>query len=400
MEQNLLIQDNIYYVGVNDRTKDLFENMWPLPYGISYNSYLLVDKDMVTLIDTVDISFFSIFLKKIRGIIGDRKINYLVINHMEPDHSGAIALIHQYYPDIVIVGNKLTFGMIEGYYGVKGNSYLIADGDCIDLGYHKLCFYITPMVHWPETMMTFDEATGILFSGDAFGSFGALNGSFLDTKIDTSLFQDEMERYYSNIIGKYGSPVQKALNKLRDVPVKILCSTHGPVWTGDNVQKVVATYNRLSLYEAEENGVVIAYASMYGNTIILAETIAAELAEKGVKTIKMYDVSKTNASYILRDIFKYKGLIVGCPTYNGQIYPDMESLLSKIAIREIKNRYFCYFGSFTWASAAVKRMTKWAEATHLDLIGCPVEMKQAMNNVTRDKAIELADEIAAKLLNK
>jgi flavorubredoxin len=400
MEQNLLIQDNIYYVGVNDRTKDLFENMWPLPYGISYNSYLLVDKDMVTLIDTVDISFFSIFLKKIRGIIGDRKINYLVINHMEPDHSGAIALIRQYYPDIVIVGNKLTFGMIEGYYGVKGNNYLIADGDCIDLGYHKLRFYITPMVHWPETMMTFDEATGILFSGDAFGSFGALNGSFLDTKIDTSLFQDEMERYYSNIIGKYGLPVQKALNKLRDVPVKILCSTHGPVWTGDNVQKVVATYNRLSLYEAEENGVVIAYASMYGNTIILAETIAAELAEKGVKTIKMYDVSKTNASYILRDIFKYKGLIVGCPTYNGQIYPDMESLLSKIAIREIKNRYFCYFGSFTWASAAVKRMTKWAEATHLDLIGCPVEMKQAMNNITRDKAIELADEMAARLLNK
>lgn len=400
MEQNLLIQNNIYYVGVNDRTKDLFENMWPLPYGISYNSYLLLDKDMVTLIDTVDISFFSIFLKKIRGIIGDRKINYLVINHMEPDHSGAIALIRQYYPDIVIVGNKLTFGMIEGYYGVKGNSYLIADGDCIDLGYHKLRFYITPMVHWPETMMTFDEATGILFSGDAFGSFGALNGSFLDTKIDTSLFQDEMERYYSNIIGKYGLPVQKALNKLCDVPVKILCSTHGPIWTGDNVQKVVATYNRLSLYEAEENGVVIAYASMYGNTIILAETIAAELAEKGVKTIKMYDVSKTNASYILRDIFKYKGLIVGCPTYNGQIYPDMESLLSKIAIREIKNHYFGYFGSFTWASAAVKRMTKWAESTHLDLIGCPVEMKQAMNNVTRDKAIELADEMAAKLLNK
>lgn len=268
MEQKTRIKGNVHYVGVNDRNKHLFEGMWPLPYGVSYNSYL-IDDEMVALIDTVDICYFEVYLRKIRNIIGDRPINYLIINHMEPDHSGSIRLIKQHYPDIVIVGNKQTFGMIEGFYGVTGEQYLIKDGDFLALGRHKLRFYLTPMVHWPETMMTFDETDGILFSGDGFGCFGTLDGGFVDTRMNIDHYWGEMVRYYSNIVGKYGSPVQKALQKLGGLPISAICSTHGPVWT-ENITKVVGIYDKLSRYDADE-GVVIAYGSMYGNTEQMAD---------------------------------------------------------------------------------------------------------------------------------
>lgn len=183
MNPKTLIKGKIHYVGVNDRNKHLFEGMWPLPYGVSYNSYL-IDDDIVALVDTVDACYFETYLRKIRCIIGDRPIQYLIINHMEPDHSGSIRLIKQHYPDIVIVGNKQTFGMIQGFYGVTGERYEVKDGDFLDLGHHKLRFYLTPMVHWPETMMTFDETDGVLFAGDGFGCFGTLDGGFLDTRIN------------------------------------------------------------------------------------------------------------------------------------------------------------------------------------------------------------------------
>jgi len=392
------IQDGIYYVGVNDRKKPLFENMWPLPYGVSYNSYLIVDDDKVALIDTVDVAFFEQFMKKIHSIIGDRKIDYLIINHMEPDHSGSLKLFHEFYPDIKIVGNRLTLGMIKGYYGVTGNNIQVTDGYTIDLGHHNLHFYLTPMVHWPETMMTFDEQTGALFSGDAFGAFGTLNGGFMDTKIDTSYFNDEMTRYYACIVGKYGTPVQNALKKVKDLGIKYICSTHGPVWTGSNVTEVIGNYDRMSRYDTG-NGVVIVYGSMYGHTEEMAEVIAAELAAKGISPVKIYDISHTHVSYILRDVFNYKGLIIGSPTYSGQIYPGIEALLSKLSIREIKNHYVGLFSSYTWASAALRRMIAWAKETNMELIDGSVEMKQAMDESEEEKAIQLADRMAEKLLN-
>ncbi len=394
MNEKTLVKGKIHYVGVNDRNKHLFEGMWPLPYGVSYNSYL-IDDEQVALVDTVDACFFEVYLHKIKSIIGDRPIQYLIINHMEPDHSGSISLIRQYYPDITIVGNKQTFGMIEGFYGVSGQRLEVKDGDALSLGHHHLRFYLTPMVHWPETMMTFDETDGVLFSGDAFGCFGTLDGGFLDSRINLDKYWDEMVRYYSNIVGKYGNPVQKALTKLGGLPISTICSTHGPVWT-ENIGKVVGIYDKLSRYEAEE-GVVIAYGSMYGNTEQMAETIAAELSAQGIKNIVMHNVSKSNASFILKDIFKYRGLIIGSPTYCGQIYPEVNALLERILLREVKGRYLGYFGSFCWAGMAVKRMGEFAEKSKLELVGAPVEMKQAMKEVTYEQCEELARAMAERL---
>ena len=394
MNERTLIKGKIHYVGVNDRQKHLFEGMWPLPYGVSYNSYL-VDDDITALVDTVDAACFETYLRKIRAIIGTRPIQYLIINHMEPDHSGSIRLIKQEYPDIVIVGNRQTFGMIEGFYGVTGERYEVKEGDFLDLGHHKLRFYLTPMVHWPETMMTFDETDGVLFSGDAFGCFGTLDGGFLDARINTDRYWEEMTRYYANIVGKYGNPVQKALAKLGGLPIRAICSTHGPVWT-EEIARVVGVYDRLSRYEAEE-GVVIAYGSMYGHTEQMAEAIAEELSVQGIRKIVLHDVSRVNHSYILADLFRYKGIILGAPTYNASIYPQMEMLMSEIEMRDMKDHYLGYFGSFSWASHAVKRLAAFSEKVKFEVVGTPVEMKQGMKDSVRTACQELAKAMADRL---
>ena len=389
------LKGNVHYVGVNDRNKTLFENLWPLPYGVSYNSYLIADDDAVVLVDTVDVAFFEVYLKKIRAVIGDRKIDYLIINHMEPDHSGSISLIKQYYPDIVLVGNKKTFDMVDGYYGVGGERKVVAEGDSLKVGRHDLHFYLVPMVHWPETMVTFDSTDGILFSGDAFGCFGALNGGCIDKNINTEIYMGEMRRYYANIVGKFGNPVQKALQKCSGLDIKMICPTHGPLWE-EKIAEVVAMYDKLSRYEAEE-GVVIAYGTMYGNTEQMAEAIAEELSAQGIKNIVMHNVSKTPHSFILADIFRYKALIVGCTTYNMNLYPEMEALLSKVAARDMKNRLIGYFGSFTWASAAVKKLGEYATQLKFEVVGNPVEMKQSMSAGSEQQARELAVAMADRL---
>ena len=388
------VSDSVVWVGASDRRLALFENIFPIPRGVSYNSYLILD-EKTALLDTTDASVTRQYLENVSHSLNGKPLDYLIINHMEPDHSGSIRLIKQHYPDIVIVGNKQTFGMIEGYYGVTGEQYIVKDEDFLALGHHKLRFYLTPMVHWPETMMTFDETEGVLFSGDGFGCFGTLDGGFLDTRMNLDKYWDEMVRYYSNIVGKYGSPVQKALAKLGGLPISTICSTHGPVWT-DNIAKVIGIYDRLSRYAAEE-GVVIVYGSMYGNTEQMAEAIAAELSVQGIKNIVMHNVSKSNPSYIIADIFKYRGLIIGSPTYSNQIYPEIESLLSKILVREVKGRYLGYFGSFCWAGAAVKRMGEFAEKSKFEIVGDPVEMKQAMKDITYEQCENLARAMAERL---
>ena len=391
----MIITNDIHYVGVNDRNKTLFEGLWPLPNGVSYNAYLIND-EKVCLIDTVEVDFFVQFIENIRGVIGDRPIDYLVVNHMEPDHSGSLALIKKYYPDVKIVGNKKTCGMMAGFYGIEEAGMEVKNGDSLSLGQHTLQFFLTPMVHWPETMVTYDASTKTLFSGDAFGCFGALNGGVIDQDINCDTFWLEMTRYYSNIVGKYGTPVQNALKKLAGVPIEYICSTHGPVWH-EYVGKVVDIYDRLSRYEAEE-GLVVCYGTMYGNTERMAEVIARAASEAGVKNIVLYNVSKTHHSYILRDIFRYRGLIVGAPTYNTGLYHEMDVLLSEIAGKDMKGRLFGWFGSFGWASKAVAKIQEWNDNhLHFEAVGEPVEMKQALTEETRKQCEALGRAMAARL---
>ena len=396
------ITDKIYYVGVNDRNKTLFEGLWPLPNGVSYNSYLLVD-EKVCLIDTVEVDFFTQYLENIHEVIGDRPVDYLVINHMEPDHSGSIALVKKYYPEIQIIGNKKTFGMMQGFYGVQGNEIEVKNSDTLSLGNIELQFVLTPMVHWPETMVTLcnnpatAEEGAVLFSGDAFGCFGALNGGVIDEQINCDTFWLEMVRYYSNIVGKYGTPVQQALKKLAGVKLAYICTTHGPVWH-QYIERVIGEYDRMSKYETEE-GIVICYGTMYGNTERMAEQIARAASEAGIKNIIVYNVSKTHHSYILRDVFRYKALIVGAPTYNTALYHEMEVLLSELAGKDIKNHYIGWFGSHGWASKAVGKIQEWNEnRLKYEAVGTPVDMKQAMNADVREQCAALGRAMAERLI--
>ncbi len=391
MFQNITIAKDIYYVGVNDRQKSKFENMIPLPNGVSYNSYLIID-EKIALIDTVDISFGNIFIDKIQSQLKDRKIDYLIINHMEPDHSGSIRLMRKYFPDMIIVGNNKTLGMVEGFYGLDDKILEIKDEQILSLGVHKLQFHFTPMVHWPETMMTYDQTVKVLFSGDSFGAFGNLDGAIVDTEMNVDKYWDEMARYYANIVGKYGAAVQKALKKLTPLPFEIICSTHGPVWK-ENITQVIDIYDQMSRYQGNE-GVVIVYGSMYGITELMAETVAQGIAEVGIKEIIIHNVSKTDSSYIIRDIFKYRGLIVGSPTYSNELYPEVESLLRKIEIRGVKNRIFGYFGSFTWAGASVKRLETFMDTMKWKTAEISVEEKQGLKIDNYQACLELGRQVA------
>ena len=388
------IANQIYYVGVNDRQKTLFENMWPLPYGVSYNAYLIVDEQTV-LVDTVDVCYSDLFLKKVADALQGRTLDYLIVNHMEPDHAGSIRLLRQQYPGVKIVGNTKTFGMLAGFHGITDGLYEVKEGDTLNTGVHQLSFYMAPMVHWPEVMVTYDATDKILFSADAFGTYGTLDGAVVDKDMDCSHYWDEMVRYYANIVGKYGNPVQRALQKLSALEIQTICSTHGPVWQ-EHVAKAVGIYDRLSRYEAEE-GVVILYGSMYGHTEQMAEVIASALADQGVKRIVMHNVSKTPASYILADVFRYKGIIVGSPTYSNQLFPEVEAVLSKIELREVKNRLFGYFGSFSWAGAAVKRLAAFGEKMKWETVGTPAEQKQGMTAADHAACYALGKAMAEQL---
>lgn len=379
----------LHYVGVDDRNKSLFEGLWPLPKGVSYNSYLIVD-EKVALIDTVDAAFTEEFLSNVRSVIGDRDVDYLVINHMEPDHSASISAVRRAWPGITVVSNVQALKMLEGYYGACDSTMEIKEGQTLSLGQRDLRFFMAPMVHWPETMVTYLVQEKALFSGDAFGCFGALDGGVTDDDLPLDRYRDEMIRYYSNIVGKYGGPVQKALQKLSPVEVKLLCSTHGPVWKRE-VSQVADIYRRLSSYEAEP-GVVIAYGSMYGNTEKMAELLALHLREAGVKEIAMHNLTATHVSYVLRDIFRYKALVVGGPTYNGGLFPPVEALMNAVESRGVPSRIFGCFGSFTWAGASVRKLKEAAEAMKWEITGTPVEMK---HGYAEPKCCGMADLAAA-----
>ncbi len=373
------ISERIYYVGVNDDTKTLFEGLWPLPYGVSYNSYIVADSK-VALIDTVEHGFEDEFHANINEALGERGIDYLIVNHMEPDHSSLITDMLQRYPDMKIVGNAKTLPMLQGYYGTPAERVIVVkEGDSIDLGSCSLSFHMIPMVHWPETMVTWLAEENTVFSGDAFGTFGAVNEEVVDSEGTFESFRDEMMRYYSNIVGKYGTPVQSALKKLSGLEVKRICSTHGPVWE-KSVSEVVALYDRMSRYEVER-GVCIAYGSMYGNTAVAAEALAEELRRQGVPCA-VHDLAGNvnpglGLSGALRDVFKYDTIVAASPTYNNGIFPPVETFMKALQARLIKGRRFYALGSYTWAGSSVNLLNSFAESLGFEVLAPGLSFPQA-----------------------
>lgn len=390
------IADNIYYVGVNDRVTEKFESMWPVPDGISYNSYI-VKGEKIALIDTVEIGLIHDFRQNLEEIIGKSEIDYLVVNHMEPDHSGGIPVILDLYPGLKIVGNKQTVDMIKGYYHVTDDNrfHVIADGDTLDLGEGKqLRFVLTPMVHWPETMMTYEENTATLFSGDAFGTFGALNGGIKDSEMETDLYIEESYRYYSNIVAKYNKFVIRALQKLEGIPLQRLCSTHGPVWE-KRLDEIIRLTQRLAGRE-DEKGVTIVYGSMYGMTAEAAELMARELASYGVRRICVHNVAKSPMSYIISDAYRYSGLVVCSSTYSMTLLPGISTFLEAMGVREVGGKKAVALGSFAWAPVAGKKIAEIAGQLGWDL-KATVVMKQSLSDQTRREIHEAAAVLAAAL---
>lgn len=387
------IKNDIYYVGVNDRVKHRFEGLWRLPAGVSYNAYLIADEEKVALIDTVDSAFFAEFLDNIHEAIGDRKIDYLVINHMEPDHSGSIALIRKYYPEIKLVGNKKTFEMVQGFYAEPTeNDFVVVEGTTLCLGKRTLRFHLAPMLHWPETMVTYELTDGILFSGDAFGCFGALDGAIMDSQMDTTHYWSEMERYYAAILGGYNKPVQMALKKLGALEINMICSTHGPIWT-EQAGKAIELYRRMSSGETEQ-GLVICYGSMYGNTQRVAEAIARGAAEAGLRKIIVHNLSVSQPSFVLADIFRYKGLAIGGPTYNGGLFAVVDDLLERLSHRYVEKHVLGYFGGCAWSPQVARCIAEYNEKMKMEVIQEPMEWKFGANTDVLARARALGRALA------
>ena len=382
------ISDRIYSVGVNDDDKVLFEGLWPIPYGVSYNSYLVVD-EKVALIDTVECGFEDEFLANINEAIGGRNIDYLVVNHMEPDHSSLVAYMLETYPGLQIIANAKTVPMLKGYYGTPEERItVVGEGSSLSLGGCTLNFSLIPMVHWPETMVTWLAEENTLFSGDAFGTFGAVAEEIVDEDGTFEQYKDEMTRYYACIVGKYGTPVQTALKKLSGLEIKRICSTHGPVWEL-NIPQVVALYDRMSRYEVER-GVCIVYGSMYGNTAAAADALALELEARGIP-YAIHDLAGNNAGELglsgaLRDVFRYDTIIVGSPTYNNGIFPPVETFMKALQARLIKGRRFYAFGSYTWSGASVSLLNSLATAMGFELLGDGLSFAQAYTKEKVDMA--------------
>ena len=387
MEKIVSIADGIFYVGVNDRDTHLFENIWPLPKGVSYNSYLIVD-EKTALIDTVKVAKTKDYLEKINSALNGRSLDYLIVNHLEPDHSGALPQIALAFPGLKIVGNRKTAEFIKAMYDLKADFLEVKDGDELNLGRYRLKFFLTPMVHWPETMMTYETTEKILFSGDAFGGFGSLDGGIFDDEVDVNYYEHEIRRYYSNIVGKFGPMVQKALQKLASLEIRIVCSTHGPVWR-TNPGRIISAYDRWSRYEYDQ-GVVIAYGTMYGNTEKMADFLARVLAEEGLKNIRVMNTSAVHESFIINEIWRFKGVMLGTCTYNNAIYPPMENLIINLAHKVLPNRVFGVFGSYGWSGGGVKNIIEYIQKNKWTMIGEPVEVQFSAKQADYQKLRQLA----------
>ena len=344
------ITNDLIYIGCSDRRIQLFESAYPVPDGISYNSYLLLDEKTV-LFDTVDKVCSCQFFENLEAGLAGRKLDYLVVHHMEPDHAALIAEVHRRYPDVKVVCTLKAQNMMKQFFefDIESCSQIVKEGDVLNTGKHEFTFVMAPMVHWPEVMVTYDKTDKILFSADAFGSFGAINGNLFDDEVDWERdYLDEARRYFTNIVGKYGMQVQMLLKKAAGLDIKMVCPLHSLI-IRKNIGLFIEKYNKWSTYEAEKKGVLIAFSSVYGGTENVAEILAGKLADKGVKDIKMYDVSFTHHSKILADAFKYSHIVLATTTYNASIFESMKSFIDSMVEHNLQNRKFMLIENGSWA---------------------------------------------------
>ena len=384
-----------WWVGVNDKETDKFESLWPLPQGVAYNAYVIIGTTATVAIDTVKGPYLDEYYNKLLQALNGRTLNYLVINHMEPDHAGLISQLKAKWPALKFIGNAKTLPLLKGYHGISEDVITVKDGDTLDLGGHVLKFATVPMLHWPESMVTFDTTTGILFSNDSFGGFGAHEGGIFDDEKTNSRWEDEMLRYYACIVGKYSNIVQVALKKLSALNIEYIYPSHGTLFR-ENIKQVISLYDKWSKFESEK-GAVVVYGSMYGNTRRMAEAVCTGLSKAKVKDVRLYDVSRTDPSYLLRDIWKFKALALLSCTYNTQLYPPMEALCSKLLSRMPKNKILGLAGSYSWSKGALTALQGFAEKVKLEVVDPQVEVFTSPTEEDLQKCCELGQNLGEAL---
>ena len=388
--------DDLFYVGASDHRIALFENQYPVPDGMAYNSYVLLDKKTV-LFDTADQSVSEVFLRNVEAALNGRKLDYVVVHHMEPDHGATLGAVLKKWPEAQVICTAGAKKMIGQFFGADAaaRAQEVRDGVSVMTGAHILSFHTAPMVHWPEVMVTYDRTSETLFSADAFGTFGALNGNLF---ADTGDFPvSEYRRYYSNIVGKFGPQVQAALNKLSALKISRICPLHGPVFRQD-LDEILEKYRLWSTYEPEEKGVVIAYASVYGHTANACFALADALSERGVRDVRLFDVSKTDGSYILSEVFRRSHLVLASVTYAGGLFPAMESLILELKNHGLKNRTVALMENGTWAPVSGKKMTELLTGVPVTLLEQKVTLLSAMKESHRPALEALADTLAAGIV--
>lgn len=401
MQNTRKINDDVFYVGVNDRRITWFENTHPITRGMAYNSYVIVDEKTV-LLDTIDKAGAQQFLENLDYVLKGRTLDYLVINHMEPDHCALIEDVVRKFKDVILVGNKKTFELLHQFYDIEiGDNFIeVKEGDTLSLGKRTLKFMMAPMVHWPEVMVTYSDVDKMIFTADAFGTFGALNGNIYADQIDfAGEWLDDSRRYFSNIIGKYGMQTNMLLKKLATLEIDYICPLHGPIWR-DNIDYIINKYKTWASYQAEEKGVVIAFGSVYGNTEEAVDVLAAKLSELGVKNIKIHDTTSTDPSYVISDIFRYSTLVLASSTYNLSIFPAMNTLIHDIVNHNIQNRHVAIIENGSWAPTSGKQMRTELEKTKNNtLINEQIfSLKSTLKAEQLDQLDELAKAIAATVL--
>lgn len=392
------VTEDLYWIGANDRRLSLFENIHPIPEGVSYNAYVLLDEKTV-LFDTIDWSACRQFLENLDHVLNGRPLDYMVINHMEPDHGASIEEILLRYPGVTIISTEKAFMLMRQFdFHIDGHELdEVKEGDTRCFGKHTVTFVAAPMVHWPEAMVTFDVTNGVLFAADAFGSFGALDGKLFNDEVDFDRdWIDHARRYYTNIVGKYGPHVQLLLKKAAGIvnDIRYICPLHGPVWRSD-FGYLLDKYQHWSTYEPEEKGVMIAYASMYGNTEAAAGALAAKLCEKGMTNVKMYDVSNTHVSYLISETFKYSHVVLASVTYNLGIYPVMHNYLMDMKALNLQNRTFAIVENGSWACKSGDLMEKFLqnEMKNMTVLSSRLSLASSLKAEKANELDMLADAI-------